>query len=109
MYRQDSRGRTISPGARVRWSDPPHLGGATQHGTVVESIRGGWFRVREDQPGSARGGQRRDGDPLVKPTALTIIPTRRCQYCFAVESNPMRHNDWCRTILYGVAAEWQDA
>jgi hypothetical protein len=72
MWTRDSRDREITTGARVQWNDPPHLGGALQRGVVVGSARGGWFRVREDRPGSARGTQRIAGDPLIKPTSLTV-------------------------------------
>ena len=72
MHTRDSRGRQITVGAPVRWQDPPHFGSATRHGTVVEPIKGGWFRIRENEPGTALAVQRIDGDPLVKPISLTI-------------------------------------
>ena len=72
MWTKDSRGREITADAKVRWNDPPHLGGETRHGVVVGPIKGGWFRIRECEPGSARGAQRKDGDPLVKPSSLTV-------------------------------------
>jgi len=105
MYTKDSRGREIWPGAPVVWNNPPHLGGEEVRGTVLWAVKGGWFRVLEDQPGAARGVQGDSWTVLVKPSALTIV-LKRCRFCFGL--NTMRHNDHCRTILYGEEPVYED-
>lgn len=63
MWTKDSNNKEITVGALVTWNDPTHLGGATNHGHVLRSVKGGWFEVQ---------GRLLPKTTLVKPINLTV-------------------------------------
>jgi hypothetical protein len=69
MWTKDCDDHEIKDGATVMWNDPPHIvargdGRNGRCGFVLGRVKGGWFRVREDDCSETL---------LIKPYNLRVI------------------------------------